>query len=366
MSALRIPAAWRRGVAVVALAAIGTLGAASTADALTIPTEPPIPLPSQLPQPEPEPEPEPEPRPSPQPSPTPAPTSESTSESQAQPESGDNDSAGGTPTGAETPLVHDSTGVAPVSTGSAADATMSPTGPTSVTPGSGAVEAPQVAPSATAGSANTEQTLLISTPDGLAGALGGVFGMGLMTVLFGVATGFQTITMTNRGALVARTLTGEIDMDRTRKLRNALGIVLLGVSGVIGIIGYLRISVETLVPVQVVYLASAGFGVVVFGIAGGSLLIAETLRSDESRVRELEAAITTLAQHVAGSVQDPPRVHGAKAAEAAAAAAVTGVAAATETPVAVAVVESLSPVDDEITPRVVRRVVRRVVPRAQD
>ncbi|MFT6942328.1 MAG: hypothetical protein ACJA2F_000510 [Nitriliruptoraceae bacterium] len=358
MSALRITAVWRRGVAVVALAAIGTLGAASAADALTIPTEPPIPLPTQLPQPEPEPE----PRPSPQPSPTPAPTSES----QTQPDLGGNDSAGGTPTGAETPLVHDSTVVAPVSTGSAADATMSPIGTTPVTPGSGAVEAPQVAPSATDGGANTEQTLLISTPDGLAGALGGVFGMGLLTVLFGVATGFQTITMTNRGALVARTLTGEIDMDRTRKLRNALGIMLLGVSGVIGVIGYLRISVETLVPVQVVYLASAGFGVVVFGIAGGSLLIAETLRSDESRVRELEAAITTLAQHVAGSVQDPPRVHGAKASETAATAADTGVAAATETPVAVAVVESLSPVDDDSTPRVVRRVVRRVVPRAQD
>jgi hypothetical protein len=357
MSTLRIRGAWRRGVAVVAVAAIATLGAASAADALTIPTEPPIPLPTQLPQPEPEPE--------PQPSPQPSPTDEPTSAPQTQPGSEGNDSTGGTPTGAETPLGNNETVVAPVSTGSAADATTLPTGLTPVTPGAGAVEAPQVAPSATAG-AGPAQTLLISTPDGLAGALGGVFGMGLMTVLFGVATGFQTITMTNRGALVAHTLTGEIDMDRTRKLRNALGIVLLGVSGVIGIIGYLRISVETLVPVQVVYLASAGFGVVVFGIAGGSLLIAETLRSDESRVRELEAAITTLAQHVAGSVQDPPRVHETKVAEPASAAAVTGAAAVTETPVAFAAAETPSPVEDESTPRVVRRVVRRVVPRAQD
>ncbi len=279
-------------VAVVAAVAVGLL--ATPALAVSVPTEPPTEPPVPLPT-------EPLPGESPAPDPSPSPTTDP-----ATPPT-DDPSTAPSPQPTAAPTTPDAT-PSPVPAGGTSGGTVLPDGPAPPAPGGG-VDQPQVAPPSGGGTTSpVGRTLLVSTPDGLPGALGGAFVLAFAAVLGGLASSFTTFTLTNRGALVARTLTGEIDMERTRRTRTVIGVALLAVAGLIGMIGYLRISIETLVPVQVVYLASAGFGVVVFAVAGGSLLIAETLRSDEHRVRELESAVATLAGHLAAQVTDPPRL----------------------------------------------------------
>lgn len=296
----RAPMLVHRLLAASVLVVCALVLAAAPALAVTVPeppTEPPVPLPTESPLPsEPPAPPEPSPSPQPEPSPTPTPQPDPTPDP--------------APTTSEAPATADpspSATSSPVPAGGTSTGTILPDAPAPVPGGSG-VEQPQVAPPSAGTTQLPTRTLLVTTADGLPGALGGVFILAFAAVLGGLASSFTTFTLTNRGALVARTLTGEIDMERTRRTRTILGVALLSIAGLIGVIGYLRISVETLVPVQIVYLASAGFGVVVFAIAGGSLLVAETLRSDEHRVRELESAVATLAGHLAGQVTDPPRL----------------------------------------------------------
>ncbi len=142
----------------------------------------------------------------------------------------------------------------------------------------------------------------------LAAVMPGTFGIGLAAIIVAVLTFMGAQSLLRRGFLVKRTSQGEIDVERTRRWRSAAGLVLLALAGLIGVVGYLRISLETLVPVQVVYMASAGFAVIVFAVAGGALLVAEQLRADEKRISEIEGALTSIAAALRPAVQEAPRL----------------------------------------------------------
>lgn len=144
--------------------------------------------------------------------------------------------------------------------------------------------------------------------DQVAAALPGTFSIALLAALLGVATLTGTLSLTRRGLLLATATDGGTDVDTTRRWRVMAGVALLAAAALVGILGYLRISIETLVPVQLVYLASAGFGVIVLAAAGGALLIAEQLRTDERRLTDIESALATIADHLRPGVADAPRL----------------------------------------------------------
>jgi hypothetical protein len=92
-----------------------------------------------------------------------------------------------------------------------------------------------------------------------------------------------------------------------RHWRFLLGVASLVAATVIGIVGYLKLSLEPAVNHQLPYLASAGMALVLLAVLGGSLLVAEQLRADERRVDELESAIRALADAVAPAIEAPAR-----------------------------------------------------------
>ncbi len=144
---------------------------------------------------------------------------------------------------------------------------------------------------------------------GIGGAITSGFALALASALVaGVVFSILTGKTTRGDWLVRRGFDGSIDMQRTSRWRMTLGTLLFVLAGVVGIIGYVKISLETLVAAQIVYLASAGFGVVVLAVAGGALIVSDQLRADESRIHELEAALATLGERLAPSVAEPPRL----------------------------------------------------------
>jgi hypothetical protein len=142
----------------------------------------------------------------------------------------------------------------------------------------------------------------------VAAALPGAFGISLAGLLAvtGVAQG--VLALAKRGVLAVRTDDGGIDVEATKRWRLLGGLGLLAAAAVVGIVGYLKISLETQVAVQIVYLASAGFAVLVLAVTGGALLVAEQLRADDRRLREVEDALVNLAGQVQPLVSEPPRV----------------------------------------------------------
>ena len=96
-------------------------------------------------------------------------------------------------------------------------------------------------------------------------------------------------------------------MSAHRRTRLALGVVALALAAAVGIVGYLKLSLEPEVNRQIPYLASAGMALVLLAVTGGSLLVAEQLRTDDRRIEELEAAVRTLAGALAPTVEAPPR-----------------------------------------------------------
>lgn len=142
----------------------------------------------------------------------------------------------------------------------------------------------------------------------VAAALPGAFGVSLAGLLAAVGIGQGVLALAKRGLLAARTDDGGIDVEATKRWRLLGGLGLLAAAAVVGVVGYLKISLETQVAVQIVYLASAGFAVLVLAVAGGALLVAEQLRADERRLREVEDALVNLAGQVQPLVSEPPRV----------------------------------------------------------
>ncbi len=144
---------------------------------------------------------------------------------------------------------------------------------------------------------------------GLGGALATGFVLAVATALIAGAV-FTIVTLkTTRGEwFVRRGFDGSIDMQRTSKWRMNIGMLFLALAGVVGIIGYLKISLEVLVAAQIVYLASAGFGVIILAVMGGALIVSEQLRADEGRIHELESALATIGDRLGSSVSEPPRL----------------------------------------------------------
>ena len=86
-----------------------------------------------------------------------------------------------------------------------------------------------------------------------------------------------------------------------------VGLGVLGLAALAGGIGWYRISGEPLLNRQVPFLASAGIVVVLLSVLGGSLIISEQLRGDQTRISELENAVRDLTAALAPMVELPPR-----------------------------------------------------------
>ena len=95
-------------------------------------------------------------------------------------------------------------------------------------------------------------------------------------------------------------------MNSTRT-RLWVGLSVLGLAAVAGGVGWYRISGEPLLNRQIPFLASAGILVVLLSVLGGSLIISEQLRGDQTRINELENAVRDLTEALAPMVELPPR-----------------------------------------------------------
>ena len=95
--------------------------------------------------------------------------------------------------------------------------------------------------------------------------------------------------------------------DPRRRWRLLVGVASLALAALVGIVGWLKLSLEPQVNRQIPYLASAGMALVVLATIGGSLLVAEQLRSDDQRISDLEDAVRRLTTTLEPLVESPPR-----------------------------------------------------------
>jgi len=96
-------------------------------------------------------------------------------------------------------------------------------------------------------------------------------------------------------------------MNVFRRNRLIAGLSCFAASGLVAIIGYLKISLEPDLNRQIPYLASAGMVLVILVVLGGALIVGEQLRTDAQRIDELETAVARLAAEVAPAVERPAR-----------------------------------------------------------
>ena len=122
----------------------------------------------------------------------------------------------------------------------------------------------------------------------------------------GYVVGAVALMLSTLVVIALATRSGGAPMN-VRHWRFLLGVASLAAAIVIGIVGYLKLSLEPAVNHQIPYLASAGMALVFLAVLGGSLLVAEQLRADERRVDELESAIRALADAVAPAIEAPAR-----------------------------------------------------------
>jgi hypothetical protein len=130
-------------------------------------------------------------------------------------------------------------------------------------------------------------------------ALTGAFAIGMGTVIVVALLLLGLASRVNSG--------GAPVTQPQRRWRLILGVVCITAAAVVGLIGYLKLSLEPAVNRQIPYLASAGMALVVLSAVGGSLLVAEQLRGDDQRLDELEAAVRQLADALAPTVEAPAR-----------------------------------------------------------
>jgi hypothetical protein len=129
-------------------------------------------------------------------------------------------------------------------------------------------------------------------------AVTGSFGVGLASVV-----GFAFVLI----VFAVRVRQGGPRVLNASRNRLYLGIGLLALAGVVGLVGYLKLSLEPEVNRQIPYLASAGMALVLLSAAGGALIVGEQLRADDRRIEELEAAVLALSATLAPTVEAPPR-----------------------------------------------------------
>jgi hypothetical protein len=129
-----------------------------------------------------------------------------------------------------------------------------------------------------------------------------------LTGAFAIALGTVLIVALVLVVLTSRIKPGGAPMTRQqRRWRLILGVVFIAAAAIVGVVGYLKLSLEPAVNRQIPYLASAGMALVVLSAIGGSLLVAEQLRSDDDRLDELEAAMRQLADALAPTIEAPAR-----------------------------------------------------------
>jgi hypothetical protein len=95
--------------------------------------------------------------------------------------------------------------------------------------------------------------------------------------------------------------------DSTGHWRIIAGIAALIAAAVVGLVGYLKLSLEPSLNHQIPYLASAGMALVVLCTIGGCLILSDVIRSDSLRTEELALAIQRLADALAPDIERPPR-----------------------------------------------------------
>lgn len=93
----------------------------------------------------------------------------------------------------------------------------------------------------------------------------------------------------------------------TRRWRLVVGLACIAAAAVVGLVGYLKLSLEPSLNHQLPYLASAGMAVVVLSVLGASLVIADQLHTDGAQVEELATAIQRLADALGPGVERPAR-----------------------------------------------------------
>jgi hypothetical protein len=89
--------------------------------------------------------------------------------------------------------------------------------------------------------------------------------------------------------------------------RLALGVASLVAAAIVGIVGYMKLSLEPSLNHQLPYLASAGMALVFFSAVGVSLIVSDQLQTDDARMRELAAAIERLAEVLGPDIERAPR-----------------------------------------------------------
>lgn len=96
-------------------------------------------------------------------------------------------------------------------------------------------------------------------------------------------------------------------MQPTRRWRLVTGLACIAAAAIIGIVGYMKLSLESSLNHQLPYLASAGMALILLSIFGASLVIADQLRADDTRMAELASAIERLADSLAPGIERPAR-----------------------------------------------------------
>jgi hypothetical protein len=153
----------------------------------------------------------------------------------------------------------------------------------------------------------TTRPKTVALPSGLRPAsVSGAYGIGFAGVL-AVAFILVLLTTFTRAQLIP----GGSPMTARRRARLIAGAACIAIAAIAGLVGYLKLSLETDVNRQIPYMASAGMVLVLLSAIGGALIVGEQMRTDEQRIDELEAAVQHLAAMVAPTVEAPARTKAA-------------------------------------------------------
>lgn len=96
-------------------------------------------------------------------------------------------------------------------------------------------------------------------------------------------------------------------MNTTRRWRLVVGLGCIAAAAVVGLVGYLKLSLEPSLNHQLPYLASAGMALILLSVFGASLVIADHLHRDDARMEELATAIQQLAAALSAGIERPAR-----------------------------------------------------------
>jgi hypothetical protein len=96
-------------------------------------------------------------------------------------------------------------------------------------------------------------------------------------------------------------------IDTRGRWRLVVGVSALAAAAIVGLVGYLKLSLESSLNHQLPYLASSGMALIVLSAIGVSLVVTDQLRTDDARTQELAAAVERLADALASTIERPAR-----------------------------------------------------------